>query len=508
MSLNLKYCKSHSNRFFFLFIALFVSACSANDNPVDGTDHPADEPESLTITTGQFISGTRGVSYSQTLSAQGGAVPYTWSIATGSLADGLVLNSVTGTISGTPLSDGIFNFSAQVSDSDGSTHQKEFQLTINPEPSGSGCDCAPLEIATGESITVSSVAELVAAVATVNTTGGNRTVLIEDGYYSLTSMLYILADNVMFRSSSGNRSGVTLVGQGMNGNVSHVFLVGGSHITIADISLGEVANHGIQVQGEQGANNLWVHNVRIFNTGEQMIKGSFGNETGSEDGIIECSLFEYTESFGPQYYIGGIDVHQGINWTVSNNTFKNIRSPETAIAEHAIHFWRGSQNLVIDKNIIINCDRGIGLGLGSSGCTGGMIRNNMIYSDDMGLHNDVGIGLESASNFFVYNNTIFFDHGYLNAIEYRFAASVGNEIINNLTNRAITSRDGGSAIVRNNLTAAVSTWFAHSPTGDLHLNENINTVVDAGETLADIEDDIDCETRPKGSSYDIGADEY
>jgi len=488
-----------------VLLVLFLSACAGEDNPLDTTD----DPETLTITSGQLSSGVLGSSYSQALSAQGGTVPYTWSIVSGSLSGGLVLDSVTGGISGTPLSDGIFTFTVQVCDMDDTTYQKEFQLTINPASLASECDCDPLDTLVGDTITVSTVGGLTAAVANANNTGGNKTILIEDGYYALTSMLYIVADHVVFRSSSGNRSSVTLAGQGMDGNVPHVFLVAASDITIADISLGEVANHGIQVQGEQGANHLFVHNVRIFNTNEQMLKGSYGGESGSENGIVECCLFEYTQDFGPQYYIGGIDVHKGINWIVRNNTFKNIRSPEEGtIAEHAIHFWSESQNPVIEKNIIINCDRGIGLGLGSSGCAGGMIRNNMIYADDQGLNNDVGIGLESARDVSVYNNTIFFDHDYANAIEYRFAASTGNEIINNLTNKAITSRESGSATVRNNITSAVAAWFTESSSGDLHLDDDIDTVVDAGETLADVDDDVDCETRPQGSGYDIGADEY
>lgn len=90
-----------------------------------------------------------------------------------------------------------------------------------------------------------------------------------------------------------------------------------------------------------------------------MIKGSYStdNNQGSESGIVRCSLLEYTENFGPQYYIGGIDVHKGINWAVHNNTFKNIRSPEVngRLAEFAVHFWSYSENLLIEKNIIIRC---------------------------------------------------------------------------------------------------------------------------------------------------------
>ncbi|GAB6095163.1 hypothetical protein JCM14469_14150 [Desulfatiferula olefinivorans] len=375
-------------------------------------------------------------------------------------------------------------------------------------PVPSACDCDPLDRVDGEAVTVSSSAGLIAAVAQANSSGGSRTILIEDGQYMVGGILVIQANDVLIRSLSGNRDGVILQGPGMTSNLPHVFLIRGSRVTIADLSLGEVANHGIQVQGEHGASRLRVHNVRFFNTGEQMLKGSTGNNTGSDNGVVECSLFEYTDDFGPQYYIGGIDVHRGRNWTVRNNTFRNIRSPEPGrVAEHAVHFWNRSEDPLIEKNIVINCDRGIGLGLGTSPCFGGMIRNNMIYADDQGLNSDVGIGLESSRDVRVYNNTVFFDHGYPNAVEYRFADAVDNIMVNNLTNKAVTARNDGEASVRRNVTDAESAWFVDTAAGDLHLASPVPTVVDAGETLADVTDDIDGNSRPRGSGFDIGADE-
>jgi len=58
----------------------------------------------LSITSASPLpGGAVGVAYSQTLAAIGGTTPYTWSITTGALPDGLTLNSSTGVISGTPI---------------------------------------------------------------------------------------------------------------------------------------------------------------------------------------------------------------------------------------------------------------------------------------------------------------------------------------------------------------------------------------------------------------------
>jgi hypothetical protein len=58
-----------------------------------------------------------GSSYSQTLQIIGGSSPYTWSITSGTLPNGLLLNPSTGVISGTPTTPGTFSFTVQVKDS-------------------------------------------------------------------------------------------------------------------------------------------------------------------------------------------------------------------------------------------------------------------------------------------------------------------------------------------------------------------------------------------------------
>jgi len=376
----------------------------------------------------------------------------------------------------------------------GATAQAQIQST---------CPMSALPAPTGSIVTVSTAIELAAAVKQANQQGGQLTILIEDGTYLLDNMLFVTTDYVTLRSVSGNREAVVLKGKGMTGAVPHIFLVKGKHFTVADLTLGWVKNHGIQIQGELDADYPLIHNVHFVDTGEQMLKVSFtpGNATSSDNGILEWSLFEYSAGVGPQYYIGGIDAHQAHRWTVRNNTFMDIRSPESALAEHAIHFWSDSEDTVVEKNIIINCDRGIGFGLGDEGQDGQIIRNNMIHTT-----RDVGIGLESSINVMVYNNTLFTEN-YPNSIEYRFEASYNNQIVNNLSNAGIVSRSGGMAVVENNVTDAQAAWFVTPHNGDLHLAASQPSVVNQARTLAKVTNDIDCDSRPQGNAPDIGADE-
>ena len=353
---------------------------------------------------------------------------------------------------------------------------------------------------------VNSVSSFQNAISQANN-GGNVTILIADGTYQVASTAsypYLTGSNVVIRSLSGNRDNVILTGGGMlsTSSTENGILVTGNNVTIADLTIREVGNHGIQVSGH----NLLVHNVKIQNTYEQLFKGSTSAAT-IDSAIVQCSLFEYTAGIGPQWYIGGLDIHKANGWTVRDNIFKNIISPSNAVAEHAVHFWDNSANNVVERNQIINCDRGIGFGLGSSPNTGGTIRNNMIYNNGSGIFADVGIGLESSPNTDVYNNTIQIE--YDNAIEYRFAATANGNIQNNLTNKLIKSRDGGTANVSSNVTNAIVNWYSDVNSGNLRLASSIPSVVDQGLNLSNLfQDDLDKNLRPNGASFDIGAHEY
>ena len=87
-------------------------------------------PPLVISTSSALPTATVGVSYSQTLTATGGAAPYTWSIRTGALPAGLSLNSATGQISGTPTAAGLANFTVVVTDSNAATAAKSLALSI------------------------------------------------------------------------------------------------------------------------------------------------------------------------------------------------------------------------------------------------------------------------------------------------------------------------------------------------------------------------------------------
>ena len=84
------------------------------------------------LVTTALPAGAVNVAYSGTLVASGGTPPYSWSVTTGTLPNGLNLNSSLGVISGTPTLAGTATFTAAVTDSGNRTSTKSLNIAILP----------------------------------------------------------------------------------------------------------------------------------------------------------------------------------------------------------------------------------------------------------------------------------------------------------------------------------------------------------------------------------------
>ena len=108
-----------------------------SDDPDEGTLYVSltgkGMPAPLVVTTASLADGVVGESYNQTLGASGGVKPYTWGMASGSLPEGLNLDS-SGRISGVPSTHGTFSFRVEVTDSLGTKATKDLSITVAPAP--------------------------------------------------------------------------------------------------------------------------------------------------------------------------------------------------------------------------------------------------------------------------------------------------------------------------------------------------------------------------------------
>ncbi len=362
------------------------------------------------------------------------------------------------------------------------------------------CSRTPLAPSPGAVLNVATLVELENAVEQANASG-DVTILLADGTYELRDPIRIFGDRVAVRGASGNRDAVIIRGPGMSGSVTHNFVVYGDAFIVADMTVGWTQDHAVQLVYDN--DDAVIHNVRFVDTGAHMLKVTYrpGSSGSSDDCVVEWCLFEYTAGIGPASYIGGIDARFSKRWMVRHNVFKSIRSPEGDPSGYAIHFRSQSSETRIEYNTIVNCDRGIGLGLGGSGHLWGLVANNMIYTS-----RDVGMRMENVFGTLIYNNSLYTDN-YDYSIEYRYDTTREISIMNNLSNEPIWARDGATGTVSSNVTVATSDWFADYQSGNLHLAVTDTLVIDRGLPLLEVPCDIDCQARPRGTGVDIGADE-
>ena len=365
------------------------------------------------------------------------------------------------------------------------------------------------------SVEVATTQQLYAEVSAANQRGGNTVILINSGTYRLTEGLSLTAPFITLRGQGSDRSQVIIEGDALSpsAQVGSVISVYASDATIENLTLQKCRWHIIQIHGEYNADRTTIRNCILRDSYEQIVKVTVdlaNTSISGDNGLVENNLFEYSAGIGPQYYIGGIDAHAAKNWIVRNNIFKYIISPDSRISEFAIHFWNSSADNLVEKNIIIDCDRGVGFGLDQRPNSGGVIRNNMIYhSADNGAHADTAIALTESPNTQVYNNTIFHEHAYPSAIEYRFDSTTGVYIANNLTNKSISARNGATGQIEHNITNAASSWFVNYQDGNLHLTDTGRlNVQNKGIVIGKLDDDFDGDTREASDGFfDTGADE-
>ena len=365
----------------------------------------------------------------------------------------------------------------------------------------------PLPPPTGNVVTVSTLSGLQNAVASLTS---NTTVMIQPGTYHLTGTLRIRNNvtNVALRGATGNRDDVVIVGNGMTvpGIPHGITCENAQDVLIANLSVGEVQYHPVQLQGEQGCDRVRLYNVRLFDAGEQFVKGTvdFANPNGVDGGIVEYSVIEYT-TIGPAHgYTNGVDIHHGANWIIRYNLFRNIRVPLSAPQSlgPAVLMWSGSRDTQTYANTFIDCERAIAYGLGpqagfAHGHEGGLICSNFIHRH-AGVRGDSAISVWDSPGTRVLHNTSMQSGTYPDAIEYRFPGTTGTVIKNNLADGAVRQRDGATGDVAANLANATGALFVDLAGSDLHLKPTASVAIDQGVALAECGLDWDFQPRPFG----------
>jgi nitrous oxidase accessory protein NosD len=163
-------------------------------------------------------------------------------------------------------------------------------------------------------------------------------------------------------------------------------------------------------------------------------------------------------------YVSGIDAMWLKDWVIADNTFVNIRGQHGG-GRGAIFVWVNSENVVVERNLIVNCDRGICFGNPSGDplhMTRGIVRNNFIVA---GLGQ--GIEICRTRDTAVLHNTIFCERPGQRTVQFHQLAGAGNRFLNNLVSGSLMLPD--EVTVAGNVTGALAEWFVAPRVGDLRL---------------------------------------
>jgi hypothetical protein len=401
-------------------------------------------------------------------------------------------------------------------------------------PSGAFCEALPPPSGDTVEVTPAQTAELPDIVSHLRP---GETLLLGDGTYALDgATLHVVTDGVTIRSASGDPSAVVLDGSYASGDC---FLINADDVTLAELTVRRAQHHPIHVAAtpERGVSRTRIYRAAVLDPGQQGIKinPDDGRTHFVDDGEVACSSIVLTDEgrarvweINESCYTGGVDGHGASGWVVRDSRIEGFFCAEGE-SEHAIHFWTGSRDTVVERNVLVDNARAVGFGMldegaartydddpcpGSAGYVchyGGVVRNNFIvgtrpelFASSMGF--DCGICLWSACGAEVYHNTILSTGDLFSSIEWRFEASRVT-VRNNLASHAMRERDGATAELGVNAESAVAADFWDAAAADLHLAPEAQGSIDRGEPLAPGVCDQDIDGDARGQTPDLGADE-
>lgn len=368
----------------------------------------------------------------------------------------------------------------------------------------------------GKLVRVGSVPELVRAVSRAR---AGTTMLLADGTYDLQRGLILRENGLAIRGESGDRSNVILDGSRCRDR--HIVMVkGADDVLIADLTIQNGKDVGVNIKGEMDTQRTRIYNCTFRNLWVRAIKGTAPLEVrrGESDPHSQPALWKTRPTGGSvRYcaflqdhrkafddwtggdYVGGIDLMWLKDWVIADNVFIGIRGKK-GDGRGAIFVWQHSENVVVERNLVVNCDTGICFGNNhgpSFHVTNGIIRNNFVVGGT-----STPVEVCKTADVLVCNNTIWATDLTMPTV-YFHQTLRGGRIYNNL----IHGRTKVDSFVAqaSNIVGDLSGYFVNPLKGDLHLTAAAYEALGKGRPLTEAGEDFDREKR--APAPDIGADE-
>ena len=271
--------------------------------------------------------------------------------------------------------------------------------------------------------------------------------------------------------------------------------------------------YGVFFYGDSDVDGLTVHNVKFHNIWVRGIKGTHPCRKGDRaddlytreqaekirprNGRVEYCLFlndhkktDTDDGFHGDY-VAGMDMMMLKNWTIADNTFIGIRGAN-GNGRAGIFIWVESEDVVAERNVIINCDRGIAFGNPSSvppHMTRGIARNNFIVGGTI-----QALEFHQVVDSIACNNTI-----YASDPENAWHVEVGRNckgvrFYNNLVH-GLTRFNNSPVEQKGNIIGDLTGWFADPAVCDLHLTAKAIPARGSAVPLPEVTEDFDGQKR-------------
>jgi lysophospholipase L1-like esterase len=378
----------------------------------------------------------------------------------------------------------------------------------------------------GRVIRVQNVPELEDATAILKP---GQTILLAPGVYKMPHSLVIQnADDVAIRGAGGDRSQVVL-DFAASRHTEGVVFTNCKRALLADLTVQNVKQNGIKINGDLGAERVTLRNVHSRNVWQRHVKGPQvppgpdGRPAWTPGHRVEFCLFENDRPKRPgddpaedatpgtygHNYVGGIDMMNTDGLVVADNVFRTIQG-RTREGRGAVFIWVGSKNAVVERNLVIDCDQGICMGNPARGdeglhhATESVVRNNFVVRCP---ENDLFAAFTKGCRFV--HNTVYDPDGRMKRLFRAVKPNESLEVTGNIFSGPEIPGEfiagGGVAVFRDNLNRDVAGAFRDPGTGDLRLVAAAEAAIDRGPEPALVSDDF--AARPRRGRPDLGADE-
>jgi len=357
----------------------------------------------LQITTTTLPDGQVNSAYSMTVVASGGTMPYTWSIAAGSLPAGLSLGASSGQILGTPTTTGTSSFTISVKDASAVPQTATQVLSIFVSAAVTGTSITSCQTL-GNSGTTYVLQNDVSAAGTCFTVTASNVTLNLNGHTvtynaaSQTSAVYAIVDSTGKSQGLAVYNGTLMEGTGSSASGSHVINMGQvvSGPTIHDVTFTWSANYSQAItadySGSKVAGGAMIYsNILNNNTAAICSQVSCRDQLQSTSIIVmdayasvnPAQIFSNTINGGPQ---GGL-VCDAAGCLIHDNIINPGNQNISESNDFSIYCWAScnSYNNTIMAPLTANSQgRGIQLSgtecemLNRPGCSGRNVHNNTI----------------------------------------------------------------------------------------------------------------------------------